>query len=270
MTENSSEDPKGPESDTGGIEAFLERKAKMEAEFHSKFTKRLAVMFTDLKGSTSIAEDHGDLSARMLIKDHNDIVFPAIAQNGGTLVKTIGDGTLSYFESPLGALRAACQMQKGMDGLNMSQKYKMPVLIRVGIHTGDVIFEEKDIFGDVVNTASRFESSSNAGEISISEETYNALEDKGEIYCRMTKTITLKGKKEPVNVYKAYWNEQEIAADKYGAPRVDEKSAHASSKVKVALALIVPLVLILLLVFANKYLTQGTEPERRSVVHTTE
>jgi class 3 adenylate cyclase len=190
-------DAEGKNSGAGGemedLEAFLAKKAQMENLFQEKFTKTLTVMFTDLKGSTTIAEREGDLSSRMLIKHHNDIVFPIIKNNNGTLVKTIGDGTLSYFESAQDGVRAGTQIQKSVNEFNLSRKNRTPIQIRIGIHTGKVVFEKNDIFGDVVNTASRYESSANPGEVYISEETYNALSDKAEIYCRLIKTATLKG-----------------------------------------------------------------------------
>jgi class 3 adenylate cyclase len=195
------------------LEKLLEQKERLESLIQDRFTKYVTVMFTDLKGSTSIAERQGDLSSRMLIKDHNSIVFPRIKEYNGVLVKSMGDGTLSYFEDAQNALRAAAIIQKEFTEYNVRKKHKQPILLRIGMHTGDVILEEDDIFGDVVNTASRFESGANPGEINISEETYNALSDKDEIVCRFVKEAMLKGKEEPFKVYKAYWNPEEIKKD---------------------------------------------------------
>lgn len=201
----------------GELEKYLEEREKLDAVFNDKFTKLLTVVFTDLKGSTTIAETEGDLVSRMLIKAQNDLLLPAIKENNGVFVKSIGDGTLSYFEHALDAVRAAVRIQKGMDDLNMSKKFKTPVLMRIGMHTGKCILEENDIAGDVVNTASRFESAATAGEIYLSEDTYNALSNKTEIYCRFVKQVSLKGKKDAYNAYKAFWNSQEIELDKRGA-----------------------------------------------------
>jgi adenylate cyclase len=202
-------------ADQPDIEKYLEEREKMESLFAEKFTKTLTVVFTDLKGSTTIAEKEGDLVTRTLIKYHNEIVFPAVKEHNGVFIKSIGDGTLSYFENALDAVRAAVRIQNGMDALNMSKKFKTPVLMRIGMHTGRCVVEKSDIFGDVVNTASRFESAAHAGEIYLSEDTYNALSDKSEIYCRFVEQVMLKGKKEPFNAYKAFWNPQEIEIDKH-------------------------------------------------------
>lgn len=206
------------------LESYLEEREKLDAVFNEKFTKVLTVVFTDLKGSTTIAETEGDLVSRMLIKSQNDILFPAIRDNHGTFVKSIGDGTLSYFEHAQDAVRAAVRIQQGMDALNMSKKFKTPVLMRIGMHTGKCIVEQSDIAGDVVNTASRFESAATAGEIYLSEDTYNALTDRAEVYCRFVKQVSLKGKKDAYNAYKAFWNPSEIELDRQASAPSAEAS----------------------------------------------
>ncbi len=198
------------------IDKFLEERKKLDELLADKFTKFITVMFTDLKGSTTIAETEGDLVSRMLVKHQSDIIIPAVKENNGVFVKSIGDGTLSYFENALDAVRAAVRIQKGIDALNMAKTFRFPVLVRIGMHSGKCFVEETDIAGDVVNTASRFESAADGGGILLSEDTYNALSDKSEIYCRFVKQVTLKGKKEPYNAYKAFWNPQEIELDKQG------------------------------------------------------
>jgi class 3 adenylate cyclase len=200
-------------SESMDLEKLLEKKELLEAKIRDKFTKCVSVMFTDLKGSTALAEREGDMAVRAMLRDHNNIIFPQIENNEGVLVKSMGDGTLSYFENTQGALRAAVAIQKGFKDYNIKSGRKSPILIRVGIHTGNAIIEKHDIFGDVVNTASRFESSSNPSEIYISEDTYNALTDKNEIPCRFVKEISLKGKSEPFRAYKAYWDPAELEKD---------------------------------------------------------
>lgn len=252
------------------IEAFLEQRAQLESLMQEKFTKFLTVMFTDLKGSTAIAETEGDMVSRMLIKEHNDIVMPAIRENNGVFIKSIGDGTLSHFESAQDAVRAAVRIQKGMDELNMSKKFKMPVLMRIGLHSGKCIVEKNDIFGDTVNTASRFESSATPGDIFMSEDTYNGLSDKSEIYCRFVKQVMLKGKKEPYNAYKAFWNPQEIELDiTQGAGTTPANPlAKPTSKLKLLLIVLIPLLLVLLLALRSKIGEQiGFGNESRSISH---
>ncbi|HYD81029.1 MAG TPA: adenylate/guanylate cyclase domain-containing protein [Paucimonas sp.] len=273
MADNTTTQGENAAADQLDLEKYLEQREKMESLFAEKFTKTLTVVFTDLKGSTTIAENEGDLVTRTLIKHHNEIVFPAVKENNGVFVKSIGDGTLSYFEHAQDAVRAAVRIQKGMDALNMSKKFKTPVLMRIGMHTGRCVVEKNDIFGDVVNTASRFESSAHAGEIYLSEDTYNALSDRSEIYCRFAEQVMLKGKKEPFNAYKAFWNPQEIEIDKHeqsaaAAAAPAAPAAASSPNMKFVWIGVAVAALILLAVLGpNFFGASQTTEDKRSISH---
>jgi serine/threonine-protein kinase len=258
------------DSETGSdMEKYLAERAKLDSMFDEKFHKFITVMFTDLKGSTSIAEKEGDIVSRMLIKSQSDILHPAIKENNGVYVKSIGDGSLSYFENALDAVRAAARIQKEMDALNMSKKFKFPVLMRIGMHSGKCVVEANDIYGDVVNTASRFESSADPGGILMSEDTYNALSDKAEIYCRFVKQVALKGKQEPYNAYKAFWNPQEIELDKQGKETLPRQEANVpvrSSGMKLILGAAILIGIVLALTLGSKFFGSAQQTEsRRSI-----
>ncbi|MEQ1814748.1 MAG: adenylate/guanylate cyclase domain-containing protein, partial [Candidatus Nitrotoga sp.] len=105
---------------------------------------------------------------------------------------------------------AAVHIQKEIDNLNMSKTFNFPVLARVGIHTGCGVAGGNDLYGDVVNTVSRFESAADWGGILLSGDTYQNLSDKSEIYCRFVKQVRLAGNAENFNAYKAFWNPLEI------------------------------------------------------------
>lgn len=266
------EEKNGEPSQSGGddatdIGAYLRQREALESAFEEKFTQTLTVMFTDLKGSTAIAEKYGDMTSRQVIQRHNDILMPAVKECNGTLVKSIGDGTLSHFENAIDALRAAVRIQQGIDAVNHSGKFPMPVLMRIGLHTGKCIIEKNDIFGDVVNTASRFESSANPGEILFSEDTYNALADKAEIYCRFDRKVSLKGKAEPFSAYKAFWNPEEIEVDRKGGlkPAV-EAAPDRRHWIKYAVGFIIVMLLVFALASRDRIRNLGGE-ERRSINH---
>ncbi len=245
------------------VDKLIEERERLERLFKDRFTKTITVMFTDLKGSTAIAETHGDFASRSLIKQHNDIVFPLVAKHGGTLVKTMGDGTMSYFADPQGAVRAAAEIQKGIDAFNLQKKIAIPILMRVGIHTGQGIVERNDIFGDVVNVASRIEGQASPGEIFLSEEAYAALADKTEIHCGFAKEAALKGKKEPVKLYKAYWNPSEV--EKAAPAAKPSETAPAETKTPLALKLAVPAAIVLLAALAFLKLSgSSSDSEKRT------
>src|SRR5258708_16109781 len=242
----------------------LEQRDQLERAVKEKFQRVLPVMSTDLKGWTAIAEAQGDIAVRGMLKRYHDLVTEAVTADGGTLVKTIGDGSLSHFEDALAACRAAAAIQRGMEEINISKVYKTILLARIGMHTGECLLEKNDVFGDVVNTAARFEGSANPGEILISEETYNALRDKSEFYTRFDRDVTLKGKSLPFKAFIVFWDPKEIERDR--ARPVATASARPPTPMwKIALYVGVPLAVILATAF---YITSGEKiggESRRSI-----
>jgi|GEM_PF-5866595 class 3 adenylate cyclase len=196
------------------IDKLLEELERINSLIRDRYTKNITVMFTDLKGSTSITEARGDIFSRGLIKRHNDVVLPLISSNKGTLVKTMGDGTLSFFEDPADAVRAAIRIQKDLNSQNLCRDSDIRIELRIGLNTGTGIVEPNDIFGDVVNVAARFQSLADPGGIVMSESTFKAIKDMDEFYCRHVKTTMLKGKKDPFRIFKVFWDETEIEKDR--------------------------------------------------------
>lgn len=197
------------------LEKLLEQKEYLDELIRRRFTRVITVMFTDMKGSTSMTEAAGDMVSRMVIKKQKDILSAIIKKNMGVLVKTMGDGTMSYFDSAVDAVRSAVEIHTAIEEHNNSKKSDVPIRLRIGLNTGTGIVEKNDVFGDVVNVASRFETLAEAGEIYISENTYDALgEGREEFYCRFLKMSTLKEKKGSFKVFKVFWNQKEIEEHK--------------------------------------------------------
>ena len=103
-----------------------------------------------------------------LLEKKRSILKPLLKEYKGTFVKEIGDGTLSYFESAVNAATCAVKLQeKTYDDKEMN--------IRVGIHIGDIVFKDGDVFGGGVNVASRLESIAPAGGVCVSKSVYDEL-----------------------------------------------------------------------------------------------
>lgn len=203
------EDQSEKKSEVIDLEELLREKEKLESIIKRKFTKKITMMFTDLSGSTSMSELLGDLAMRTILKNHNEIVFPIIKSNNGHLVKTMGDGTMSYFEDAADAIKAAMQIQSGIEKYN-SEEGDPPLLIRCGLNTGLGLVERKDVHGDVVNVAQRFESLAEPKEILLSHDTYELVKEDMGLCLVFLKTAQLRGKMGPQKVYKALWIPDEI------------------------------------------------------------
>ena len=129
--------------------------------------KLAAIMFTDIVGYTEQMSKDQDV-AFALLEEKQSKFKPLITEHNGSLIKEMGDGTLSQYPSAIDASKCSVELQKLIkdnDKLN----------VRVGIHLGDTLFKDGDVFGDGVNIAARLESMSPAGGILVSKNVYDEL-----------------------------------------------------------------------------------------------
>lgn len=200
------------------IEKILEERARLDQILHDQFSKRVAIMFTDIKGSTSFYERHGDIDGRLMVMRHNEQVLPMIKENRGEVVKTIGDATMSAFDDPADSVRAAAAIQMKLKQYNEGRAEQEQIHVRVGINYGTGIVETSDVYGDVVNLASRIESLADAEEIMVSEDLYHAVRSNDEFIFRFVDTVQVKGKAEPVKAYRLVWKEEDLHLGKTRKP----------------------------------------------------
>ena len=126
---------------------------------------------------------------------------PTIAEHRGRVVKRTGDGLLIEFGSAIDATRCAVQTQQGMAKRNENVPADQRIDMRIGIHIGDIIIEEGDIFGDGVNVAARLEGIAQPGGISISEDAWRQVQGKVTANFVDTGEQRLKNISRPVRVY---------------------------------------------------------------------
>jgi class 3 adenylate cyclase len=135
--------------------------------------RRLALLFTDLQGSTALYERIGDMKAFDLVRQHFGYLRECIRHNSGALVKTIGDAVMASFVDPLDALHAALEMQAEIARFNAEAGGDL-IGLKVGLHAGACLAvtlnDRLDYFGQTVNIAARVQALSGAGEIVITED----------------------------------------------------------------------------------------------------
>jgi len=195
----------GKQSENIDLEELLREKEKLESLIKRKFTRKITLLFTDISGSTRMSEILGDFQMRTILKDHNEILFPSIRANKGVLVKTMGDGTMSYFDDARAAVKAAIDIQRGINAYNTERDNDPPLMIRCGLNTGLGIVEKNDVYGDVVNVAQRFESMAEPKQILISQDTYHLVKDDPDINVVFLKEANLRGKLGPQKTYRVLW-----------------------------------------------------------------
>ena len=150
-----------------------------------------AIMFTDIVGYTKLTAENEE-KAFQLIKRKRELLLPLLKKHSGELIKEIGDGTLTKYNDTKNAIDCANDFQCSTDNeLN----------VRAGIHSGEVIIEDGDVFGDVVNIASRLESIAQPKSILISKETIDKLESKESLNFIPLGLQSLKGVGRLIEVY---------------------------------------------------------------------
>ena len=135
-----------------------------------------AIMFTDIVGYSAITQRDESL-ALSLLDEHNRLLREVIAEHGGSVVKTVGDAFLAEFASALDAVKAAMAAQTVLHTRNATASGE-PIRIRIGIHLGDVVYRDGDVFGDGVNIAARVQSIAEAEGICISGDVAGQVENK--------------------------------------------------------------------------------------------
>jgi adenylate cyclase len=108
----------------------------------------------------------------------SELIAPTIKRHDGRIVKLIGDGILAEFGSVVEAVECAAEIQRAMQVRNRGSSDERRMLLRMGIHLGDIIVEGDDIYGEGVNIASRLEGVAEAGGICISRHAYDQVEGK--------------------------------------------------------------------------------------------
>lgn len=147
------------------------------------------IMFTDVANSTEIANAVGDRHWAMAIGRQLDLQSSAISRHDGTLVKTLGDGSMSSFGAAGSAMRAAIAIQNAVAGQGDDPKLKL----RVGIHAGDLIRTDDDFYGTVVNKASRITALAQPNEILVSDVARAMVGERDEFAFGEAMVVALRG-----------------------------------------------------------------------------
>lgn len=163
---------------TQGSRSILEDYQKKEGEEKSGDLVPLrtlaAIMITDIVGfSKDMEKDETRTYAKLMI--HNKTIRTVITQYGGEEIKTIGDAFLVRFKSAVDAVRAGVAIQTEFRGYNAQRPEEERILVRIGIHIGDILVINRDILGDGVNIAARIEPLAEPGGICISADVYNVV-----------------------------------------------------------------------------------------------
>src|SRR5215217_4416246 len=149
-------------------------------------------MAADIAGYSRLmgADEEGTLAR--LKAARKTLVDPTIATHRGRIVKTTGDGMLVEFASAVDAARCSLDVQRAIAARNADVPQDVRIDFRIGIHVGDIIIDDNDIFGDGVNIAARLEGIAEPSGVCMSDDAYRQVRGKVEIACDDLGLQTLK------------------------------------------------------------------------------
>ena len=163
----------------------------------------VSFLFTDLVGSTEILQQLGDDAADELRRIHFRTLRQVLARHGGQEVKSLGDGLMAAFSSPLAAVRCAVGIQKMV--VEQAGGRANPMAVRVGLHAGEPISDEDDYFGTPVVIAQRLCSRARGGQILTSALLHGLVGNRGGFSFKLLGGLELKGLSEPVAACEVSW-----------------------------------------------------------------
>ena len=198
--------------------------------------KTVTIVFSDLKGSTSLGEKLDSESLQGLMSRYFDTMREVLERHGGKVEKFIGDAIMAVFGLPkvheddaLRAVRAAAEMQRTLVELNdeLERGWGASLITRTGVNTGEVVAGDpragqRLVLGDAVNVAARLEQAAGEMEVLLGELTYRLVRDAVEV--EAVEPLELKGKSEPVPAYRLVSVGPERAREPAGFPLIGRQS----------------------------------------------
>ena len=164
------------------------------------------ILFTDMEGSTTLADRLGDNAAQEVRRAHNEIVRAALSANGGNEIKHTGDGIMASFATASGALECAITIQRGV-AAHKEANPESPLGVYVGLNAGEPIAEDDDLFGTSVDLAARICDQAKAGQILAANVVRELAAGKDFLFADLGETA-LRGFEDPVKLWELRWQER--------------------------------------------------------------
>jgi adenylate cyclase len=229
-----------------------------------------AVLLADVVGYSRLmnVDEEG---THVRLADHVKILIePAVAQHRGRLVRSMGDGMLVEFDSAVDAVRCGVEIQRGLTAREAAVDTRRRIQLRIGVNTGDVIVDDRDIYGNSINIAARLEGLAEPGQIYVTRGVRDQLrgypslsfEDKGE---RRVKNID-----RPIRVFRVEYDQQaERQGPRRGAAafrRLYRWAFHPSPRSAILLGALVAITAILAVAAPPFWRDRSLPPPRASIV----
>ena len=167
-------------------------------------------MFTDIVGYSKMVEKD-ESHAIKILNEHNQLIETVIRKNNGKIIKHIGDAVFAEFSSTVDAVNSAIHFQNKFKDRNALCRKDDYIVVRAGIHKGEVNEQDDDLFGNAVNIGSRIEGTAPPGGIAISDNVKKELSNN--ISVREMGHVKLKNISHPLEIFKVYLDKEEFKTE---------------------------------------------------------
>jgi class 3 adenylate cyclase len=185
-----------------------------QAIYSTQQTRKMAVLFADICGSTALYDRFGNEVALNMITSTLNLLKQEVARHRGTMIKTIGDEVMCTFPNALWAAQAARAMHLAVDGEKPGGEH--PIAVRIGLHFGDVILKANDVFGDTVNVAARIASITRARQTMTTQEVIDILPPESGHKAVSVTRASFRGKQDALDVFQLLWEPEDSQSGRIG------------------------------------------------------
>jgi serine/threonine protein kinase/class 3 adenylate cyclase/dipeptidyl aminopeptidase/acylaminoacyl peptidase len=193
------------------IDELLRARAEVEAEIR-RMQAKVAVLFTDIVGSTSYFERYGDVAGLALVSRYAELTTKVIEEHGGRAVQTIGDAVMAELPSADAAVRAAVEVQRRLFRTNAALPERDRLQLRVGIHYGACFRQQNDLYGEAVNGAARITKVTGPAQILISRSVLEAIPSSSQFRFNRLGDLTLETQGQHEDIFEVVWMETDAYA----------------------------------------------------------
>lgn len=180
----------------------------LEDTLKRRFQRPLALVFTDVAGSTSYFGRFGDSAGRKLQQRHLDLLRSQIERFGGRIVDTAGDGAFSVFATGDHAVDACAGLAHALEHHNAPFDREHRLAVRMGVHWGAVLTDGVVVTGDAVNVCARVAATAEPGTIRLTQDVFRELAKERRLRCRALPAERLKGVAEPMVLVTYQWRDR--------------------------------------------------------------
>lgn len=192
--------------ETAGLTELIRLQNQLAEAVQRRFERSLALAFTDVVGSTEYFARFGDQQGRRLQQQHLDLLTAVLPAHGGRVVDTAGDGAFTCFPTAAAATDAMITLQRSVTADNFNRARDHQLLLRVGIHFGNVLSDGTVVAGDAVNLCARLTSTCAPGEVRLTRAVFSELPGPSRARCLpIVPSVRLKGLSEPVEACALQW-----------------------------------------------------------------